>query len=362
MRKRFQNGRVVKSSDGRYWIGKWLEDGRDRSKVLGKVAKMTKTKAREEMAKVVKPINERAANAIAPNVTVEDFVDKVYLPFYRRSWKRSTAMTNKDRIKHHIVSEFGSRELRTLTRDELQKFLEARASLSFSTTDHLRWDLKQMFDLAQADGIVAKHPALILFTPRECKRPDHRYMTMKEVQDVLKLLELRERLIVKLAVLVGMRPGEIFGLRRGHVGECSVRIQERIYRGDVDTPKTVKSVRFAALSATVREDLDQWLSRDPDGRPDHWLFPSEKMSKPISKDNAVRRYIRPKLEAAGYGWVDFHVMRRTHSSLMRELGVDPKVVADQQGHTLDVNLNVYTETSLESRIDAVETLGSALIN
>ena len=173
MRKRFQNGRVVKSSDGRYWIGKWLEDGRDRSKVLGKVAKMTKTKAREEMAKVVKPINERAANAIAPYVTVEDFVDKVYLPFYRRSWKRSTAMTNKDRIKHHIVSEFGSRELRTLTRDELQKFLEARASLSFSTTDHLRWDLKQMFDLAQADGIVAKHPALILFTPRECKRPDH---------------------------------------------------------------------------------------------------------------------------------------------------------------------------------------------
>ena len=159
-----------------------------------------------------------------------------------------------------------------------------------------------------------------------------------------------------------MRPGEIFGLRRGRVGECSVRIQERIYRGDVDTPKTVKSVRFAALSATVREDLDQWLSRDPDGRPDHWLFPSEKMSKPISKDNAVRRYIRPKLEAAGYGWVDFHVMRRTHSSLMRELGVDPKVVADQQGHTLDVNLNVYTETSLESRIDAVETLGSALIN
>jgi len=55
-------------------------------------------------------------------------------------------------------------------------------------------------------------------------------------------------------------------------------------------------------------------------------------------------------------------MRRTHSSLMRELGVDPKIVADQQGHTLDVNLNVYTETSLESRIEAVETLGSALVN
>jgi hypothetical protein len=26
--------------------------------------------------------------------------------------------------------------------------------------------------------------------------------------------------------------------------------------------------------------------------------------------------------------------------------VDPKIVADQQGHTLDVNMNVYTQTSL----------------
>ncbi|HLB88998.1 MAG TPA: hypothetical protein VJK29_15190, partial [Terriglobales bacterium] len=70
-------------------------------------------------------------------------------------------------VNHHIVSEFGNRELRTLTRDELQKFLEGKADLSFSTTDHLRWDLKQMFDVAQGDGIVAKHPALVLFTPRE---------------------------------------------------------------------------------------------------------------------------------------------------------------------------------------------------
>jgi hypothetical protein len=45
---------------------------------------------------------------------------------------------------------------------------------------------------------------------------------------------------------------------------------------------------------------------------------------------------------------------------MRELNVDPKLVADQQGHTLDVNINVYTQ--LASRIEAVNTLESALIN
>ncbi len=70
--------------------------------------------------------------------------------------------------------------------------------------------------------------------------------------------------------------------------------------------------------------------------------------------------MQPELEKVGLEWANFQVMRRTHSSLMRELGVDPKVVADQLGHTLDVNLNVYTKTNLGSLKEAVETLESAL--
>ena len=70
--------------------------------------------------------------------------------------------------------------------------------------------------------------------------------------------------------------------------------------------------------------------------------------------------MQPQLEKVGLEWENFQVMRRTHSSLMRELGVDPKVVADQLGHTLDVNLNVYTETNLGRLKEAVETFESAL--
>ena len=139
-------------------------------------------------------------------------------------------------------------------------------------------------------------------------------------------------------------------------------IQERVYRGTVDTPKTEKSVRIAALSSGLRPDLEAWLQSSPDTGPNGWLFPSDNLKTPISRDNVMYRNIRPTLSKAGVGWVDFHVMRRTHSSLMRELGVDPKIVADQQGHTLDVNLNVYTESSVKSRIEAVETLESAFVN
>jgi len=43
--------------------------------------------------------------------------------------------------------------------------------------------------------------------------------------------------------------------------------------------------------------------------------------------------------------------------------VDPKVVADQQGRAYaGREFNVYTETSLEKRIAAVEQLESAFVN
>ena len=45
---------------------------------------------------------------------------------------------------------------------------------------------------------------------------------------------------------------------------------------------------------------------------------------------------------------------------MRELKVDPKTVADQLGHSVDVDLNVYTKTALALRKEALETFESAL--
>jgi hypothetical protein len=46
---------------------------------------------------------------------------------------------------------------------------------------------------------------------------------------------------------------------------------------------------------------------------------------------------------------------------MKQLGVDPKLVADQLGHSLDVNQNVYTKVSVEHRKGAVEQLEAALV-
>ena len=96
------------------------------------------------------------------------------------------------------------------------------------------------------------------------------------------------------------------------------------------------------MAAAIR----QWRSLSFDTDQEAWVFPSEKLKTPLSRDNCWRRNIAPKLKRVGLAWVNFQVLRKTHSCLLKELDVDPQVRAEQMGHTVDVNENVYTRTSL----------------
>lgn len=352
MRIRHSTGGVRKQR-GR-WRALWYEGGVKKSKVVGFVKDMTKGEAREAVAKIVAEIRARQETPRK----FGDFVDAVYFPYYSRKWKHSTRENNVNRIEVHLVEAYRERQLVSFKRDELQDLLDLKAKkdgLSFSTVDHLRWDLKQIFDMALAEGQIERNPALLLFTPKEAKKPVRSAMTIEEVQKMFAVLGGRERLIAKLAVLAGMRPGEIFALTWGRMATTHADIRQRVYRRKLDSPKTTNSTRKAALSEGLLNDVEAWRAAAVTTAEDAWVFPSERMT-PLSKDNCWRREMLPKLAAVGLGWANFLVMRRTHSTLMKEIGVDAKLVADQLGHEVDVDINTYTLTSVELRQAAVNRL------
>jgi integrase len=359
MRRRFQYGSLKKR--GNSWVGQWWEDGKRRKQVLGRNSEMSKSEAQTALSAILIPLNA-AHTRLSQTLTFGNFTRTVYLPFFRRKWKRTTAATNEDRIEHHLFTEFDSLGMKMFHREELQAFLDrkAAAGLSFSVVDHLRWDLKQIFRMAVAEEVLVRNPAELLFTPRGCPMPATRIMTREEVQKTFALLDTREQLIARLAILGGMRPGEIFALTWGRLESEYADIRQRVYRGDIDSPKSVHSVRWAALSDGVLAAIQEWKDHSLDTTPDAWVFPSEN-GTPLLKDNCWRRSIAPRLKQAGLGFVNFHVMRKTHSCLLKELDVDPQVRAEQMGHTVDVNENVYTRTSLARRREAVNRLEMSLI-
>lgn len=219
---RYSKGGVVQQR-GR-WKGLWYEKGQKKSRILGLCKEMTKSEAREAVAKIVKVLNRDEASAM-----FGAFVEGPYFDFYSRKWKPSTAENNKQRIRTHLVATFGDRELTSIKRDDLQAFLDEKGpKLSFSVVDHLRWDARQILAMAVAEGLLERNPALLLFTPKCAAKPIHRAMTVSEVRQCFAALGQRERLIAKLAILAGMRPGEIFAMTWGRLTATHADIMQRV--------------------------------------------------------------------------------------------------------------------------------------
>jgi integrase len=363
-RNRFQRGSLQKrkSRSSWHWIAFWWEDHRRRSQILGPCSTMSRPEALAEMATLLQRVNIHVGQRISRTWTVAEWIRDMFLPLGRRKWKLSTATTTGDRIRKHLIHDLGSLQIQSVTRELLQQYLEekAAAGCSFSLVDHLRWDLRAVFRLAAQDRLLSSNPAEMLFTPRTVAAPSRRVLTPEQVQQILQVLPVREQLIVRLALFSGMRPGEIFALQWKHIAEDHVEVVHRIYRGKLDRPKSERSKRTVALSSSTQNLMTQWRQQSPSSDPDAWAFPSAKFTTPLGRDNAWRALIAPRLKIIQLQWATFQIMRRTHASLSRQAGIDPKLVADQLGHGLGLNLDVYTVAALHKRQDAVEVLESAL--
>ncbi len=346
------------------WGALWWEEGSRRYRTLGKCSEMSQGRASLMLNEIMRPLNQTAQERQEQKkYTLRDFVKEKYLPFCQRKWKESTAATSKERIHYHITGDLGMLDMSTFNREQLQDFLDQKAAdgLSASVVSHLRWNLRAIFQLAHEDGVVERNPAASLMTPTTAYQPERLVMNREQVVKLLGALDLRERLLSRLAIFAGMRPGEIFGLKWRHIGEQEAVIEQRIYRGKVGTPKSKRSVRVAAFSPSIVSDMKEWNSICPKVEPDAWVFPSERLVTPMSRDNCLRRNMTARLKPLGLEWVDFQVMRRTHASLSRKAGIDPKVVADQLGHGIGVSLDVYTKSDLEQRTMAVTKLESEVM-
>jgi integrase len=139
-----------------------------------------------------------------------------------------------------------------------------------------------------------------------------------------------------------------------------VKVEQRVYRGDIDNPKTNPSRREVAIPPRTAELLFKWMNSAVGPEPEAYVFAGER-GKPIWRDTLLYDHIRPKLKPLGLEWVDFQVMRATHASIGHRLKLDPKVTADQRGHGVGVAIEEYTKTSVKDKAVAAKMLEEAVL-
>jgi integrase len=366
-RRRFQKGslQLRKHGNRRVWVVLYYDDrGERKYSTLGWASEMNKGEADEKRQEFMREINggDRTPGPTRP-ATVKEFLEQVYLPFYRGKWKESTAGTSENRIQHHIVNELGGQRLENLALVSLQQFLDqkAEAGLSHSIVDHLRWDLTSMLDMAVSERILRVNPAKALYTPKAAKKGVGRVMSGKEVEQALDAVQFREKVILQLAIFAGARPGELLAVQRKHVVKDAtvIEIHRRVYRGKFAEPKNglVRTIAVPPRSAAL---LNDWMEKAVERDPEAFVFAGE-TGQPLWRSSLLDDHVKAKLKPVGLGWVNFQVMRRTHASLGHKAKVDPKVAADQRGHGIGVAIDVYTQSTIKDRAAAAKRLEKSVL-
>jgi integrase len=233
--------------------------------------------------------------------------------------------------------------------------------------------LRNALQTAVRDEVVPRNVARLV-TVATPKYRVNRGLTVDQARTVLKGGK-DERLyaLYVLALCLGLRRGELFGLRWDDLDleTGTLEVVQTLQRvgGELRfvRPKTDDSERSVPLPGICTEALKAHRERQKTERAkagmewrEHGLVFPSRIGTPMEPDNLRRSWDRIRT-AAGLDSVRFHDLRHTCVSLLLDLGVPPHVVREIVGHSdIEVTMTIYAHAALDEKRKALGKLGDAL--
>src|SRR5581483_2658956 len=368
-RERYQEGRVVlvgkhiKKWRGHFYVYQRQADGsevrRFRNVHLGLKSEIDKGQARTMLRDMI----ARETRDVAPApvaATLRWFYEHRFLPQKEQQWKVTSRPKTKRFIENYLLKRFGDVMLSDMNKFALQTYLnELAPNFSKSVLTKIRVYLSSILDEAVELEFIVKNPAAKLAVPRSGKRVTGVHLTPEQIPVVLFNLSDRDRLIVRMFLVLGLRPGELFALRWNDKTQNSLRIDSSITDGIEVETKTEGSNTSVWVPVSIDTELEWWRSASKDASPEAFIFPSARGTA-INTNNFLFRVLKEAGKTAGVPVVTHQMLRRTCSTYMAQL----TTVKDVQAHLRHTNakttLEHYIKSVPESVRVAVESLDHLL--
>lgn len=305
---------------------------------------------------------------------IKSYSDVLYewLESKKSDIKNSTYSKYLTTIETYIISLLGNINFKKIKNEDIRLFFENdRISiLSDSLKSNLFIILKASIDY----GVKKKYRKKLIVEKIQFKKNKNEitYFTKKEEELLVDYLtnnmNLRN-LSILLGLFSGIRVGEICGLRWSDLdfinNTLSVnRTAQRIKNLDdesssktklvVDKPKTESSIRVIPLPEILVSILRKYKQEN-----DCYVFTNNTI---IPKDpRAVEKYFASVLKRVGIKELNFHSLRHTFATRLREQNVDIKVISELLGHSdWKITQSIYVHASLDYKRDSVDTFNRYL--
>lgn len=273
-----------------------------------------------------------------------EFYRSRWLPWAERRLSPSTIKLMTDHWRLYVGPAFAKRKLASLTKLDLQTFLQATAqeATPYQAETSLRL-LRSILGAAVEDGLLAHSIALDVKAP---KRPPRkvRFLSAEQVGRLVAAHPEPWRAFVLVAAYGGLRFGELAGLRIRHADflRRKVLVEEAIVEAGGklhQRPTKSGKARTVTLPAFVMDALADRVDRWPPNA-DGLIFTDDN-GGPLWRSNFYKRVWWPSLKRAGIGHLRFHDLRHTSAALAIAHGAHPKTIQMRLGHhsaafTLDV--------------------------
>jgi len=356
-------GKHIKKWRGHFYVYQRQADGsevrRFRNVHLGLKSEIDKGQARTMLRDMI----ARETRDVAPApvaATLRWFYEHRFLPQKEQQWKVTSRPKTKRFIENYLLKRFGDVMLSDMNKFALQTYLnELAPNFSKSVLTKIRVYLSSILDEAVELEFIVKNPAAKLAVPRSGKRVTGVHLTPEQIPVVLFNLSDRDRLIVRMFLVLGLRPGELFALRWNDKTQNSLRIDSSITDGIEVETKTEGSNTSVWVPVSIDTELEWWRSASKDASPEAFIFPSARGTA-INTNNFLFRVLKEAGKTAGVPGVTHQMLRRTCSTYMAQL----TTVKDVQAHLRHTNakttLEHYIKSVPESVRVAVESLDHLL--
>ena len=183
--------------------------------------------------------------------------------------------------------------------------------------------------------------------------------------------------VLAVAVTTGMRPSEYVALKwqdidweRGTISVKRTLRKEPTGQWEYGETKRAGSRRIVRLQNWVLaklKDLKQCQTENPVVDPEEWpeavdlIFVTE-FGRPVNVNSLVYKHFKPILKRAGLPNIRLYDLRHTAATLVLTVGVSPKVVSEQLGHTSAAfTLDVYSHVLPHMQDDAAAKVEAPLL-
>jgi integrase len=191
-------------------------------------------------------------------------------------YKHSTQKNHTHILTKHLLPRFGDTVLSDLSRQHVQTYVAhlVRKGYAPRTVDHIHDVLSAVLRTAVKWGHLPHNPAHDVDLPAlKTVRPKWA-LSETQASALLDKLPALAKTMVGVALLTGLRRGELFALRWKDIGEGDtvLSVREAVYEGHFDAPKTAAGLRRVPLSPAAGALLTDWRRRARRSEPEDLVF------------------------------------------------------------------------------------------